>query len=319
MSKTKTKTAVILPAYNESLTIVGTILDFSRELPDAEIVVIDNNSSDDTYELAKSIITENQINGRILSESSQGKGFAIRKAFMEIDADIYIMVDADLTYPAKDVHKLIRPVIDDAADIVVGDRHFSGHYQKENKRKFHSFGNKLVKNIINFLFKSNLNDIMSGYRVLNKKLVKNYPIMVGGFQLETDMTLHCLDKKFRIIEIPIDFVDRPDGSFSKLNTFSDGFKVILTIFNIFRVYKPLKFYGAFFLIFSILSITTAYPVIDDWILHRYIYHIPLAILSTGLGVIAILSLSLGLILDSITQQYNINYEHKLLNSLINKE
>ena len=171
----KTKIVVILPAYNESLTIAETILDFSRELPEAEIVVIDNNSNDDTYELAKSIIKENQTNGRVLSEPSQGKGFAIRKAFMEIDADVYIMADADLTYPAKDVHKLIQPVIDGDADIVVGDRHSGGNYKQENRRNFHGFGNNLVKFMINFLFGSKLKDIMSGYRVFNKKFVKNYP------------------------------------------------------------------------------------------------------------------------------------------------
>ena len=310
---------VILPAYNERLTIGDTILDFAKELPKARIIVIDNNSNDGTSELAWSAIRENNIKGEVLFESFQGKGFAMRKAFKEIDADIYIMADADLTYPAKDVHKLMQPVINGDADIVVGDRHSGGHYQKENKRNFHGFGNRLVKNMINFLFKSKLNDIMSGYRVFNKKFVKNYPIMVDGFQLETDMTLHCLDKRFGIIEIPIDFVDRPDGSVSKLNTITDGAKVIFTIFNIFRVYKPLKFYSAFFLMFSILSLTAAYPVIDDWIVHRYVYHVPLAILSTGLGIIAILSLSLGLILDAITQQYNVNYEHKLLNTSINKE
>jgi len=308
----ETKIVVILPAYNESLTIVETILDFSRELPEAEIVIIDNNSNDDTSKLAKSIITENQINGRILFEPSQGKGFAIRKAFMEIDADIYIMADADLTYPAKDVHKLIRPVIDGDADIVVGDRHSGGNYKQENRRNLHGFGNNLVKFMINFLFGSKLKDIMSGYRVFNKKFVKNYPVMVEGFQLETDMTLHTLDKRFSIVEIPINFVDRPDGSESKLNTFSDGLKVILTIFNIFRIYKPLKFYSIAFIIFASLSIWSAIPVIDDWIVHQYIYHIPLAILSTGLGIVSVLALSLGLILDAITHQYNIDYEHKVL-------
>jgi len=316
----ETKIVVILPAYNESLTIVETILDFSRELPEAEIVVIDNNSNDDTYELAKSIIKENQTNGRVLSEPSQGKGFAIRKAFMEIDADVYIMADADLTYPAKDVHKLIQPVIDGDADIVVGDRHSGGNYKQENRRNFHGFGNNLVKFMINFLFGSKLKDIMSGYRVFNKKFVKNYPVMVEGFQLETDMTLHTLDKRFSIVEIPINFVDRPDGSESKLNTFSDGLKVILTIFNIFRIYKPLKFYSIVFILFASLSILSAIPVIDDWIVHKYIYHIPLAILSTGLGIVSVLALSLGLILDAITHQHNIEYEHKILRqSSINGE
>jgi len=311
--------AVILPAYNESMTIVDTIIDFSEELPEAIIIVVDNNSSDDTFNLAQSIILEKNIKGEVLFEPFQGKGAAMRKAFKEINADVYVMADADLTYPARDVHKLIQPVEEGNVDMVVGDRHSGGHYQKENKRAFHGFGNNLVKNMINLLFKSQLNDIMSGYRVFNKNFVKNYPIMVDGFQLETDMTLHCLDKRFRIKEVPIDFVDRPNGSVSKLNTFDDGLKVLFTIFNIFRVYNPFRFYGIFFLLFSTLSLAAAYPVINDWIIHKYIYHIPLAILSTGLGIVAILSISLGLILDAVTRQHNVDYEHKMLDASVDKK
>jgi len=306
------RVAVILPAYNESLTIVGAILDFAKVLPEAKIIIVDNNSSDDTFELAQSTILKKNIQGKVLFEPHQGKGFAVRKAFTEIDADIYVLVDADLTYLAKDVHKLIQPVVELRADMVVGDRHSGEFYKKENQRNFHVFGNKLVKNMINFLFGSKLNDIMSGFRVLNKKFVKNYPIMSDGFELETNMTLHCLNKRFRIMELPINYVKRPSGSFSKLNTFSDGFKQITTIINIFRIYKPLRFYGILFMFFAALSLLAAYPVISDWIVHKYIYHIPLAILSTGLGIVSILSLSLGLILDAITHQYNVDYEHKIL-------
>jgi glycosyltransferase involved in cell wall biosynthesis len=306
------KIAVILPAYNEKLTIVDTILDFAKELPEAEIIVIDNNSTDNTFDLACEAISDNNINGKVLFEAFQGKGYAVRKAFTEIDAEIYIMADADLTYPAKDVHKLIEPVIDGKADIVIGDRHSGGHYQKENKRNLHGFGNNLVKNMINFMFGSNLNDIMSGYRVFNKKFVKNYPIMVSGFQLETDMTLHVLDKRFKIIEIPIDFVDRPEGSFSKLNTFTDGFKVIITIINIFRIYKPFKFYTIISLFFVIFTLSAGIPVINEFINYKVVNHIPLAILSIGLGIISVLAFALGLILDAITHQHNVDFEHKIL-------
>lgn len=307
------KIAVILPAYNEELTINATILDFAKYLPEAEIVVVDNNSKDNTNQIAKKTFEVNKINGRVIFESLQGKGFAVRKAFTEIDADIYIMADADMTYPAKDVSKLMKPVIDGIADIVIGDRHSGGHYAKENKRNLHGLGNNLVKNMINILFKTDLKDIMSGYRVFSKKFVKNYPILVSGFQLETDMTLHTLDKRFRIIEIPIDFIDRPEGSFSKLNTYSDGFKVLMTIFNIFRIYKPFKFYFLLFTFFTMLTLLAGFPVVLEFIQTGFVAHIPLAILSVGLGLISIITLTLGLILDAITHQHNIDFEHKLIN------
>lgn len=307
------KIAVILPAYNEELTIKATILDFAKYLPDAEIVVVDNNSKDNTNQIAKETFEANEINGKVIFESLQGKGFAVRKAFTEIDADVYIMADADMTYPAKDVSKLMKPVIDGIADIVIGDRHSGGHYAKENKRNLHGLGNNLVKNMINILFKTDLKDIMSGYRVFSKKFVKNYPILVSGFQLETDMALHTLDKRFRIIEIPIDFIDRPEGSFSKLNTYSDGFKVIMTILNIFRIYKPFKFYFLLFIFFTMLTLLAGFPVILEFIQTGLVEHIPLAILSVGLGLISIITLTLGLILDAITHQHNIDFEHKLIN------
>lgn len=307
------KIAIILPAYNEELTIKATILDFAKYLPEAEIVVVDNNSKDNTNQIAKRTFETNKINGRIIFEGLQGKGFAVRKAFTEIDADVYIMADADMTYPAKDASKLMKPVIDGIADIVIGDRHSGGHYSKENKRNLHGLGNNLVKNMINILFKTDLKDIMSGYRVFSKKFVKNYPILVSGFQLETDMTLHTLDKRFRIIEIPIDFVDRPEGSFSKLNTYSDGFKVIMTILNIFRIYKPFKFYFLLFIFFTVLTLLAGSPVVMEFIQTGFVVHIPLAILSVGLGIISIITLTLGLILDAITHQHNIDFEHKLIN------
>lgn len=304
---------VILPAYNEELTIADTILDFARELPNAKIIVVDNNSNDKTFSLAESTFIEHKISGEVLFEGFQGKGYAVRKAFTEVDADIYIMADADLTYPAKEVHKLLQPVIEGKADIVIGDRHSGGNYKKENKRNLHGFGNNLVKNMINFLFKAKLNDIMSGYRVFNKKFIKNYPIMISGFQLETDMTLHILDKRFKIMEIPIDFVDRPEGSFSKLNTFIDGAKVIFTIVNIFRIYKPFKFYIMIAFIFLVCTLLAGTPVVKEFIEYKVINHIPLAILSVGLGIISVLSLSLGLILNAITHQHNVECEYKLLN------
>lgn len=306
--------AVILPAYNEALTIKDTILSFYKELPDAKIVVVDNNSKDETSQIAKETFKEHNINGVLLFESAQGKANAVRYAFKVIEADIYIMSDADMTYPASQVHELIKPIKDHNYDMVVGDRHTGGGYEKENKRALHNFGNNLVKNMVNKLFRSNLADIMSGYRAFSAKFVKNYPILVEGFELETDMTLHALDKRFKIKEMPIEYKDRPEGSFSKLSTFNDGMKVLWTIFKIFRHYKPLVFFGFLSLLLAFLSILSGIPVLNDWFVHRYIYHVPLAILATGLGLISIILLALGLILDSIAYQSRLEFEHRVNNS-----
>lgn len=233
--------AVIIPCYNEELTIGKVIKDFKNELPDATIYVYDNNSNDRTGDIAK-------INGAIVKkEFMQGKGNVVRAMFRDIDADLYIMTDGDDTYPACFVNDLIEPIIKGEADMVVGDRLSNGAYLKENKRLFHNFGNNLVRGIINKLFKTSLKDIMSGYRVFNKKFVKNIPVLSNGFEIETEMTLYALDKKYLIKEIPIKYKDRPNGSFSKLNTFRDGIKVIKTIFFVFKNYKPI-------IIFSFLSI-----------------------------------------------------------------
>ena len=308
------KTAVILPAYNEELTIKDTILSFYKELPEALIAVVDNNSNDKTSQIAKDTFKEYNINGKLLFEKRQGKANAVRTAFRQIEAEIYLMSDADMTYPASEAHKLIEQVEKHNCDMVVGDRHSSGAYEKENKRALHNFGNNLVKNIVNNLFKSNLSDIMSGYRAFSRNFVKNYPILVEGFELETDMTLHALDKKFLIKEICIDYKDRPQGSYSKLNTVNDGMRVIFMIFKIFRHYKPLMFFGYLSLVFAVFSLLCGIPVINDWFSYKYIYHVPLAILATGLGLISIIFLSLGFILDSIAYQSRLEFEHRVNNS-----
>lgn len=309
-----TSIALILPAYNEELTISQVIEVFHRELPEASIFVIDNNSSDRTYALASSSLKNLNITGKVIKEQRQGKGNAVRRAFLEVNADIYVMADADLTYPASRVKELIEPILSGEADMVVGDRHSLGGYQKENKRNFHSFGNSLVTTLVNKLFRANLVDIMSGYRAFSKKFVKNYAILVEGFEIETDITLHSLDKRYRIKEIPIEYQDRPAGSFSKLNTFSDGAKVLFTIFQILCYYRPLFFFGMIAIFFGILGLITAIPVFDDWITHRFIYHVPLAILAVALELIAALSLSVSLVLNSITRQYRMQCERDLLNS-----
>ncbi|WP_292992188.1 glycosyltransferase family 2 protein [Pantoea sp.] len=302
------KIVILLPAYNEELTIAETIKDFHSEIPEAEIWIINNRSKDNTELLANKTLKELRCQGGVMNENRPGKGNALRRAFYEIDADVYVLSDADMTYPAYHVHDLIAPVIDNKADMVVGDRHSSGHYANENKRKFHNFGNDLVKKLVNKLFKGNLADIMSGYRALNKHFVKSYPILVEGFEIETDMTLHALDKRFRVTEISVDYRDRPAGSFSKLNTFKDGFKVLNTISSILRYYKPLTFFGLASLAFFALGIISAIPVFNDWINYGYIYHVPLAILSTGLEMVSLILMSIGLILDSINHQDKRNFE-----------
>lgn len=307
------KLVIILPAYNEEQTISDTLFTFHKEIPEAELWVINNNSSDRTAFLAHKTIAELGARGGVINEERQGKGNAVRRAFRDIEADFYILCDADLTYPAAQALDLLRPLERGEADMVVGDRRAEGRYNKENKRRFHNFGNLLVQFCVNSLFGAKLNDIMSGYRAFTREFVKNYPILVAGFEIETDMTLHALDKRFRIMEIPVKYRDRPVGSVSKLNTFGDGFRVLKTIAKILRHYKPLYFFGFCSLIFGISGIMAAIPVFIDYITNNYIYHIPLAVLATGLELIAMLMLSIGLILDSNSYYDKSNFERSLLN------
>jgi glycosyltransferase involved in cell wall biosynthesis len=296
------KIAVLIPCYNEELTIAKAINDFKQELPSAKIYVYDNNSSDNTSKIALE-------NGAIVKkEYRQGKGNVVRSMFRDIEADIYIMIDGDDTYPAEFIHNLMKPILDNEADIVIGDRHSNGTYKDENKRPLHNFGNNLVKGLINYIFKADLKDIMTGYRVFNKKFVKNMPINSSGFEIETEMTLHTLDKKFTIKEIPIEYRDRPDGSFSKLNTYSDGIKVLKTILWVFKDYKPLSFFSLLSFIFFTLSIIIGLPVITEFLDTSIVTKIPSAILAVGIMLISILALFSGFILDTIVKQHRENYE-----------
>jgi glycosyltransferase involved in cell wall biosynthesis len=305
--KNNLEIAVIIPAYNEEASIEKVINDFSKEDCNLYICIVNNNSSDNTKQIVMNTFSTIFNKCILLNENKQGKANAIRYAFRRIDADIYVMVDGDNTYFADDIHKLIKPVLDDEADMVVGDRLSKGIYKHENKRKFHSFGNMLVCRLINLIYKSNLNDIMSGYRVMSKAFVKNYPILKEGFELETDITLHALDKKYRVLEIPINYRDRVD-SFSKLNTFKDGFRVIKTIIRVFKDYKPLAFFSIIFLFFFIIGIIIGAPVIIEFIETQYIKHVPLAILASGFMIISFLMMAIGIILDTIAQNHKFNYE-----------
>jgi glycosyltransferase involved in cell wall biosynthesis len=304
--------AIILPAYNEELTIVDTMRDFFGACPEAEIYVIDNASRDRTQELARAAYQELGCKGRLMFESRKGKAAAVRKAFSEINADIYVMADADMTYPASDLSKLLAPVLDGRADIVCGNRHDSGVYRRENKRPFHDFGNNLVRGLINRLFNGSLEDILTGYRVMSKRFVKNYPILAGGFELETEMSIHALDKGYSIIELPTDYRDRPEGSFSKLNTIADGMLVLKTIFSIFVKYRPLLFFSLCSFVFGASAlIAGAFPVME-YIRTGIVLHIPLAILASGLSILSMLSFSVAVILDGLAAGQRFNHALQLL-------
>ena len=309
----KMKIALILPAYNEEQTIEATVRAFHVALPEAAIWVINNRSSDETESIARTTLSLLGCLGGVLNESRKGKGNAVRRAFLEINADFYVLADADLTYPADRVRDLLAPVLEGRADMVVGDRHSAGHYAAENKRALHGVGNRLVRSLVNGLFDAELADIMSGYRVFNRRFVKNYPILVEGFEIETDMTLHALDKRYRIVEIPVEYKDRPAGSVSKLNTFSDGARVLFVIMQILRYYKPFVFFGFLSILFFLAGLMAAVPVIQDWIQYQYIRHVPLAILATGLEIVAALMFGVGLILDSIVYQKRLDNERQILN------
>jgi len=301
-----TNIAILIPCYNEELTIAKVINDFKHELPEAKIYVYDNNSSDNTTLIAK------EHGAIVRKEYRQGKGNVVRSMFRDIEADIYVMTDGDDTYPAEFVHDIIVPIINQEADMVIGDRHSNGTYKDENSRPLHNFGNSLVKNLINKLFNSDLKDIMSGYRAFNKKFVKNMPVASAGFEIETEMTLHALDKNFLLKEIPIEYRDRPEGSFSKLNTLSDGTRVLKTIFWVFKDYKPLTFFTMLSLIFFLLSLMVGIPVVAEFIETSFITKIPSAILSVGLMMVSVLSLFSGFILDTIVKQHRESYELNLI-------
>lgn len=306
------KIAVLVPCYNEELTIAKVIKDFKKELPEAEIYVYDNNSKDKTSQIA----TEN---GAIVRrERRQGKGNVVRSMFRDIDADCYIMVDGDDTYPSEFVHKLIQPISNGEADMVIGDRLSNGTYTNENKRAFHDFGNKLVRNLINKLFSSNINDIMTGYRAFDREFVKNIPILRGGFEIETEMSIHALDKNFLLKEIPIDYRDRPEGSFSKLNTYRDGLRVLRTIFTLYKDYKPMKFFGIIGTLLLLCGFAVGAPVLVEFAYTSFIKKVPSAILASAFVMLSTLSLICGLILDTVVKQHRQMYE-LLLNDFTTKD
>lgn len=254
------KIAVLIPCYNESQTIQKVILDFKSVLPEAIIYVYDNNSSDNTAEIAKA-------SGAVVRhEYRQGKGNVIRSMFRDIEADCYLMIDGDDTYPAEHARDMCDTVLNGKADMVIGDR-LSSTYFEENKRPFHNVGNVIVRNFINTFFVSNekIDDVMTGYRAFSPLFVKSFPVLSQGFEIETEMTIHALDKNLLITSIPVAYRDRPEGSESKLNTFSDGFKVLLTIFNLYRQYKPFRFFGFVAVLLFVFAMILFIPVFIDYL------------------------------------------------------
>ena len=300
MKKSSNKIAILIPCYNESLTIKKVVNDFKKQLPKADIYVYDNNSSDDTFLIAK------KAGAIVKKEPNQGKGNVVRSMFRDIDADIYVMVDGDDTYPANEVNKLID-LVKEGNDMVIGDR-LSSTYYTENKRAFHNFGNDLVRWLINTIFKSNIKDVMTGYRAFSKKFVKTISVMSPGFQIETELTINSLEYRYNVKSIEIQYKDRPEGSSSKLNTFKDGFKVLLTLFDMFKDYKPLLFFSIIALITFIIGLLIGIPVIHEYNLYQYVYKVPSAILASSLMIVSLLLIILGLILDHQTNIDKKNHE-----------
>lgn len=297
--------AVLIPCYNEELTVEKVVKDFKHELPKAKIYVYDNNSTDKTAEIAL------KAGAIVRKESRQGKGNVVRSMFRDIEADVYVLVDGDDTYPAEEAPKMIEAVLNREADMVIGDRLSNGTYFEENKRNFHDFGNKLVLGLINWMFNSNLKDILTGYRVYNRFFVKNFPILSEGFQIETEMSVFALNYKFKIKQMPILYRDRPEGSFSKLNTFKDGFRVIRILSSLFKDTRPMLFFGLVSFIFVVLTLIVGTPVILEFMATHYITLVPSAILASGLGILAVLFFVVALILDTMAYNHRIDFEHRL--------
>lgn len=298
------KIAVLIPCYNESLTIEKVVKDFKKELPDADIYVYDNNSKDNSAKLAL------EAGAIVRKETKQGKGNVVRSQFNEIDADIYVMVDADDTYPAEEVHKLIE-IVEDGYDMAIGDRLSNGTYAKENKRGFHGFGNNLVRNLINMLFKADIHDVMTGYRAFSQRMVKTMPVMSDGFQIETEMTAFCLQHKLKTKEVPIIYRDRPEGSFSKLNTFKDGFRVLLTLFDLFKDYRPMLFFGILSMIAFVFGLAVGIPVILEFMNTSFITKLPSAVLASGLCIISIVLFAVAIIMDANKKRSEMEYQYHL--------
>ena len=298
------KIAVLVPCYNESKTVKKVVEDFRRALPEAVVYVYDNNSTDGTAALAL------EAGAVVRHEYQQGKGNVIRRMFREIEAEVYIMVDGDDTYPAEAAPEMVRKVVEEQADMVVGDR-LSSTYYTENKRPFHNFGNSFVKNCINRFFDTNIQDIMTGYRAFSYQFVKTFPVLSRGFEIETEMSIHAADKHMQVDHVVIDYRDRPEGSVSKLNTYSDGYKVLKTIGRLYKNYKPMQFFGLLTLALLVIAAVLFLPILIKFIHIGTVPNFPTLIVSGFIAMAAIQSLFAGLILSTLAEKNRQEFEFRL--------
>lgn len=298
------RVAVLIPCYNEEKTIGKVVTDFRKALPEAAIYVYDNNSSDNTVEIAR------KAGAIVRFEHMQGKGNVIRRMFREIDAECYIMTDGDDTYPAESAREMVNKVIDRKVDMVVGDR-LSSTYFEQNKRPFHNLGNSIVRKSINVLFKTDIKDIMTGYRAFSYQFVKTFPVLSKGFEIETEMSIHATDKNMSIENVVVEYRDRPEGSESKLSTFSDGFKVLMTIGKLFRTYKPLGFFGLIATFLVALSFIFVLPILVSYGETGLVERFPTLIVCGFTSTAALQSFFAGLILHTINQKNRQDFEMEL--------
>lgn len=300
----KDRIAVLIPCYNESKTVEKVVRDFRRALPEAVVYVYDNNSTDGTGEIAA------RAGAIVRRERMQGKGNVIRRMFREIDADCYVMVDGDDTYPAECAPEMVRMVLHEQADMVVGDR-LSSTYFTENKRPFHNMGNGLVRACINRLFKSDIKDIMTGYRAFSYAFVKTYPVLSKGFEIETDMTIHAINRNMQVANVVVSYRDRPDGSVSKLNTYQDGARVLMTIARLYKNYRPFSFFGALALLLALLSTLFVTPVVLEFLKTGLVPRFPTLIACCVTMLAALLLLTVGLILSTLQEKDKRDFEFQL--------
>ncbi|WP_139653435.1 glycosyltransferase family 2 protein [Raoultibacter phocaeensis] len=294
--------AVLIPCYNEAVTIGKVVDDFKRELPGAEVYVYDNNSSDGTADIARA------HGATVRMEPRQGKGNVVRQMLRDVDADCYVMVDGDDTYPAEAARALAAPVLADEADMVVGDRLSNGTYGQENDRAFHGFGNDLVRALIKWIYGFEYSDVMTGYRAFNRVFAKTMPVLSPSFEIETELSIHAVDKRWRVAEVPVAYRDRPEGSESKLDTFSDGAKVLLTIGSLFKDYRPLALFSWVALLLCLLGLIAGVPVIVEFAQTGLVPKLPSALLAVALVFAGLLSFSCGLVLDTVVKGSRKAYE-----------
>jgi glycosyltransferase involved in cell wall biosynthesis len=303
--------AVLIPCYNEEITIAGVVADFRKELPGALVCVFDNNSTDASAERARA------VGAHVIQESRRGKGFVVQSIFRHIDADVYVLVDGDATYPAAEVHALIAPVAAGEADMVVGSRL---HAQSRSEFKhLNRWANRLVLFVLNLVFRVRLTDVLSGYRAFNRSFVKNLALFGGGFEIETELTIKAVARGYRIVEVPVNLIGRPEGSHSKIHFFRDGMLILTTILTLFRDYKPLTFFGSLGLVFLAASLVPGLTVVAEYFKSGFV-KLPAAVLASGLGICSLLLGAIGLLLHSIARRaQEFDYQLQMLGDQLRRE